>query len=271
MSVIISSVDFGPAPILLPAVQVSNLIPPGCILALQHGSCSKAAPAVLKSGETEAGICWQQDGSIKIIRNGNFIIVSTSGKKKKVSGKTKRSCNQNADVTEMTSIIDVKKNGNDDDQNEVSSSSSDSSDDDDGVSDAERLLRAAQKRQAFRQAQYLCAVVGTLLLNILFFYDPPQRMANAKDFIVNFASDIIAVGTVLIITDFLIARDHALDAKNEGLFGFMGDFVSILWNGVKEKAVKVKNKVITGKKNSKKNKAKKNRRHSDEESSSDES
>lgn len=268
MSVTISSVDFGPAPICLPSVQVSNLIPPGCILALQHDS----SPTVLKSGESEAGICWQQDGSIKISRNGNFVIVSISGRKKKVSRKTKQSCNKNGDPTEMTSIIDVKKNGNDDDgdQHEVSSSSSDSSDDDDVVSDAERLLRAAQKRQAFRQAQYLCAVVGTLLLNILFFYDPPQRMANAKDFIVNFASDIIAVGTVLIITDFLIARDHALDAKNEGLFGFMGDFVSILWNGVKEKAVKVKNKVITGKKNAKK-KTKKNRRHSDEESSSDES
>merc|ERR1719197_2454552 len=67
-------------------------------------------------------------------------------------------------------------------------------------------------------------------------------MANAKDFVINFASDIIAVGTVLIITDFLIARDAAYhESRNEGMLSFVSGFASNLWNGVKEKVHRARN------------------------------
>lgn len=84
-------------------------------------------------------------------------------------------------------------------------------------------------RNVFRQAQYLCAVIGTLILNLLLWFDAGNRMANAKDFVINYASDIIAVGSVLIITDVLLARDAV--RHDTTTFGFVAEFASNLWNG----------------------------------------
>ena len=229
----IGQISFGPAPVTLPKSQVSNLLPPPSILALKENNDS-----CWISGEKEAGICWKSDGSIQLTRNGNYKVVSmissssSSSTKKKSSSSAKKKSSSPADST--PSAIN---------ENELVAHLSSSDDNDsegdeieDEAPEVEKLLHAAQKRNAFRQAQYLCAVVGTLILNILFIQDPANRMANAKDFVINFASDIIAVGSVLIITDFLIARDVALvESKDQGLVGFASEFASTLWNGVKEK------------------------------------
>lgn len=225
----IGQISFGPAPVTLPKSQVSNLLPPPSILALKENDCCWI------SGEKEAGICWKPDGSIQLTRNGNYKVVSmiSSSSTKKKSSSTKKKSSSPADST--PSAI----NENELVAHHLSSSENDDSEGDeieDEAPEVEKLLQAAQKRNAFRQAQYLCAVVGTLILNILFIQDPANRMANAKDFVINFASDIIAVGSVLIITDFLIARDVALaESKDQGLVGFASEFASTLWNGVKEK------------------------------------
>jgi hypothetical protein len=246
----IGKISFGPAPVTLPASQVSNLLPPPSLLVLSIQNNNNTDHQWVSGDQEAAGIRWKADGSIQLTKNGNYKVVSlmsnsntnSSREQRRNKRKTNNIKKPNDSTAAESTEVSVISTTND---NENESSRSSSSDTDlEQKSDAERLLAAAQKRQAFRQAQYLCAVVGTLILNILFLQDPPNRMQNAKDFVINFASDIIAVGSVLIITDFLIARDAALEeSKNQGLYGFVSEFASTLWNGVKEKERAVKNAV----------------------------
>lgn len=63
------------------------------------------------------------------------------------------------------------------------------------------FLRSSQS--TLRLAQYICGFFGLLLVNIVMLTGKTssQRWADAKDFIINFASDILAVGMVLLVAD----------------------------------------------------------------------
>jgi hypothetical protein len=56
-------------------------------------------------------------------------------------------------------------------------------------------------KATLRTAQYICGMVGIVIVNFVLFYDTGDRGANAKDFLINFASDILAVGAVLFIAE----------------------------------------------------------------------
>ena len=77
----------------------------------------------------------------------------------------------------------------------------------DGSSPSRALRDRATKesvlnsRSTLRLAQYLCGLAGILLVNFIMLTDVAGRAANAKDFIINFASDILAVGMVLLVAD----------------------------------------------------------------------
>lgn len=62
-------------------------------------------------------------------------------------------------------------------------------------------LTQAENKKTLRLAQYLCGFAGLVLVNFIMFTDRESRAANAKDFIINFASDILAVGMVLLMAD----------------------------------------------------------------------
>eukprot|EP00672_Neobodo_designis_P019944 CAMPEP_0174826976 /NCGR_PEP_ID=MMETSP1114-20130205/372_1 /TAXON_ID=312471 /ORGANISM="Neobodo designis, Strain CCAP 1951/1" /LENGTH=161 /DNA_ID=CAMNT_0016060555 /DNA_START=45 /DNA_END=530 /DNA_ORIENTATION=+ len=56
-------------------------------------------------------------------------------------------------------------------------------------------------KSTLRTAQYICGLVGIAIVNFVLFYDHAERGANAKDFLINFSSDILAVGAVLFIAE----------------------------------------------------------------------
>lgn len=58
-------------------------------------------------------------------------------------------------------------------------------------------------RSALRSAQFLCGVLGLMMINAILFFDASGRLANLKDFAINFSSDILAVGAVLIMGEFV--------------------------------------------------------------------
>mmetsp|Transcript_5572 Transcript_5572/g.6016 ORF Transcript_5572/g.6016 Transcript_5572/m.6016 type:complete len:172 (+) Transcript_5572:176-691(+) len=58
-------------------------------------------------------------------------------------------------------------------------------------------------RSALRSAQFLCGVLGLMMINAILFFDASSRLANLKDFAINFSSDILAVGSVLLMAEFV--------------------------------------------------------------------
>ena len=56
-------------------------------------------------------------------------------------------------------------------------------------------------KSTLRTAQYICGLVGIIIVNFVLVYDHAERGANAKDFLINFSSDILAVGAVLFIAE----------------------------------------------------------------------
>ena len=56
-------------------------------------------------------------------------------------------------------------------------------------------------KSTLRTAQYICGLVGIFIVNFVLLYDAAERGANAKDFLINFSSDILAVGAVLFIAE----------------------------------------------------------------------
>jgi hypothetical protein len=56
-------------------------------------------------------------------------------------------------------------------------------------------------KSTLRTAQYICGLVGIIIVNFVLVYDNVDRGANAKDFLINFSSDILAVGAVLFIAE----------------------------------------------------------------------
>jgi hypothetical protein len=60
-----------------------------------------------------------------------------------------------------------------------------------------------------RQAQYLCAIIGALIVNCMMLTDSEGRGATFRDFLINFSSDIIAVGAVLLMTEAMVVVRYA--------------------------------------------------------------
>jgi hypothetical protein len=56
-------------------------------------------------------------------------------------------------------------------------------------------------RHTVRTAQYLCGITGLLIVNMILVFDSGERLANVKDFLINFSSDILAVGVVLLMSE----------------------------------------------------------------------
>jgi hypothetical protein len=56
-------------------------------------------------------------------------------------------------------------------------------------------------RHTVRTAQYLCGITGLLIVNMILLFDASERLANVKDFLINFSSDILAVGVVLLMSE----------------------------------------------------------------------
>jgi hypothetical protein len=76
---------------------------------------------------------------------------------------------------------------------------------------------AAGGKSTLRTAQYICGVVGIVIVNFVLFYDAAERGANAKDFLINFASDILAVGAVLFIAE-IVDRAKAGNERSRLLY-----------------------------------------------------
>lgn len=195
----ICGADFGPAPVTLPSAQVAQLVGPGAVLALLRPQASTAGTTSAVADDA-VPLSGPVAAGITWQSDGSVIIAQNG--------------------------IFVVSNSN---------SSSDA-----GSQSSQQSLQqqSESSRRAFRQAQYLCAIIGTLMLNLMFWLDTANRLVNAKDFMINFASDIIAVGSVLIITDLLIARDVALEevgaavaASGGGIIAFAQEFGSRMWNG----------------------------------------
>ena len=72
-------------------------------------------------------------------------------------------------------------------------------------------------KSTLRTAQYICGVVGIVIVNFVLLYDVADRGANAKDFLINFASDILAVGAVLFIAELVDrARNRSVGYRGQG-------------------------------------------------------
>ena len=61
-------------------------------------------------------------------------------------------------------------------------------------------------KPSLRSAQFLCGVVGLLMINALVYFDRSNRMPNIKDFTINYASDMLAVGSILLMAEWF--EDH---------------------------------------------------------------
>ena len=61
-------------------------------------------------------------------------------------------------------------------------------------------------RHTVRTAQYLCGITGILIVNMILLFDDKDRMANVKDFLIIFSSDILAVGVVLLMAEMVDRR-----------------------------------------------------------------
>jgi hypothetical protein len=66
-----------------------------------------------------------------------------------------------------------------------------------------RVVRTdrAGGRETLRAAQFFCGIVGLLIVNVILLMDAAERMANVKDFLINFSSDILAMATVLFVSE----------------------------------------------------------------------
>jgi hypothetical protein len=60
--------------------------------------------------------------------------------------------------------------------------------------------------QPLRNAQFMCGVFGLLMINAIIFFDVESRLANIKDFAINYASDMLAVGSILVLAECYIKR-----------------------------------------------------------------
>ena len=56
-------------------------------------------------------------------------------------------------------------------------------------------------RHTVRTAQYLCGITGILIVNTILLFDDKDRIANVKDFLINFSSDILAMGVLLLMAE----------------------------------------------------------------------
>jgi hypothetical protein len=56
--------------------------------------------------------------------------------------------------------------------------------------------------QSLRDAQFMCGVFGLLVINCIIFFDAENRLANVKDFAINYASDMLAVGSILVLAEY---------------------------------------------------------------------
>ena len=56
-------------------------------------------------------------------------------------------------------------------------------------------------RDTIRSAQYICGILGLLILYGIFLFDRSSN--NVRDFAINFASDIFAVSMVLIVGEYV--------------------------------------------------------------------
>ena len=53
-----------------------------------------------------------------------------------------------------------------------------------------------------RRAQFLCGAIGFIVVNFILLIDMPQnRLSTVKDFLINFSSDILAVGAILLCAE----------------------------------------------------------------------
>lgn len=59
---------------------------------------------------------------------------------------------------------------------------------------------------ALRNAQFICGIFGLLIINTILFLDRKSRLDNIKDFAINFSSDILAVGLVLVLAEVVDER-----------------------------------------------------------------
>jgi hypothetical protein len=211
-SVFVCGADFGPAPVTLPPAQVAQLLGPGAVLGLLSSPAAGDDDDDHRSNGTTALSSGPVAAGITFLADGS---------------------------------IHLSRNG------AYVVSTSGGSGESPAAAAAARAAAAEGPRRAFRQAQYLCAVIGTLLLNLMLWFDQNNRLTNAKDFCINFASDIIACGAVLIITETLMARDAAWEAATEatarqaaagggggGMLDFAREFALRLWNGSATRAVR---------------------------------
>ncbi len=74
------------------------------------------------------------------------------------------------------------------------------------TADAKRAAHTADDRKTIRTAQFVCGITGLIIINLILLYDVAGRGSNIKDFLVNFSSDITALGAVLIIAEIVDKR-----------------------------------------------------------------
>ena len=160
-SVFLHDVRLGAAPVVLPAPQVAQLLGPGDILALEADPRAAAAAANAASSSSAS--------------------TTGGGGGSGGGGGLHDASAQRAGVVWL----------------------------DDGSVRLERAARytivhattASGSKSTLRTAQYICGIVGIVIVNFVLLYDVADRGANAKDFLINFASDILAVGAVLFIAE----------------------------------------------------------------------
>jgi hypothetical protein len=79
-----------------------------------------------------------------------------------------------------------------------------------------KRCEAAAGRKTLRTAQYICGISGLLMVNAIMLYDAQHRGDNIKDFLINFSSDILAVGAILLASEIVdrISTTDAVDIRS---------------------------------------------------------
>lgn len=186
-SVFIEGANHGPAPLTLSSGYANRLLPPGdtLVLIVNHDHAiekhDNRTPKTHTLGGEHAGIRYNEDGSLTVLRGG-FYRIFRSGPHQPATR-----CPICASPSALMAA-----------QNTTSARFS-------------RHLApptstaANSSRSALRTAQLLCGFVGLVLLVIAFHSETSVEgfKNTAKDFAINFASDILAVASILVAAEFI--------------------------------------------------------------------
>ena len=75
------------------------------------------------------------------------------------------------------------------------------------------IHRPTTSKANLRTAQLICGLLGLVLINVVMLYTPGSREDVLKDFTINFASDMMAVASILLMAE-LVDRNRT--TRNAG-------------------------------------------------------